>query len=125
SGNYRKDGSVYIGNKSVTKKGGLLSVNHNSINRKFGLTATVNFNADNNSTIATDLSQYVNLAPNMPQYNPDGSIYWFGTSLQNPLAYLERGYQTKTNNLIANSTLSYNLLKELSLRVNMGYTQTS
>ncbi len=125
SGNYRKDGSVYIGNKSFTKKGGLLSVNHNSINRKFGLTATVNFNADDNNTIATDLSRYVNLAPNMPQYNPDGSVYWFGTSLQNPLAYLERGYETKTNNLIANSTLSYNLLKELTLRTNMGYTQTS
>lgn len=124
SGNYRKDGSVYIGDKSFKKVGGLLSVTHNSKNRKFALTSTVNFNTDDNNTIATDLSRYINLAPNMPTNNPDGSIYWFG-SVQNPLAYLERTYQTKTNNLIANSTLSYNIIKELTVRANMGYTQTS
>lgn len=124
SGNYRKDETVYIGNNAFTKVGGLLSVTHNSKNRKFGLTATVNFTADDNNTIATDLSRYVNLAPNMPTKNTDGSIYWYG-NFQNPLAYLERTYQTKTNNLIANSTLSYNLIKELTLRANVGYTQTN
>ncbi len=124
SGNYRKDGTVNLGNKSFTKVGGLLSVSHSSKDRKFGLSATVNYSADDNNTIATDLSQYVNLAPNMPKYNPDGTIYWYG-NVQNPLAYLERTYETKTNNLIANSTLNYNIIKELSVRANIGYTQTS
>ena len=124
SGNYRKDGTVFIGDKNYTKVGSLLSVSHKSQNRKFALSATVNYTADDNNTIATDLSRYINLAPNMPQKNADGSIYWFGT-VQNPLAYLERTYDTKTSNLIANSTLQYNIVKELAIKANVGYTQTS
>lgn len=124
SGNFRNDGTVFIGDKSFQRVGSLLSVAHHSKDRKFGLSATINYTADDNNTIATDISRYTNLAPNMPQYNPDGSIYWLG-NVQNPLAYLERTYDTKTNNLIGNSTLQYNLTKALSVKANLGYTQTS
>src|SRR5690606_26688440 len=57
-------------------------------------------------------------------YNPDGSLYWFGTSLQNPVAYLNRTYETTTNNLIGNTVLRYTLARGLNIKTNLGFTQT-
>lgn len=124
STSYRKETSVILGNLAFDKGGALLSVNHNSKNNKFGLTANANFVADNNNTIPTDITQYIYLPPNYPQYNSDGSIYWFGTT-QNPLAYLNRTYNTKTTNLIGSGSLRYTLIKGFDLKSNFGYTYTS
>lgn len=123
SANYRKETSVLLGNLAFQKGGALLSISHNSKNNKFGLTATVNYNTDDNNSIPTDITQYINLPPNYPKYNPDGSLYWFGNQ-QNPLGYLNRTYDTRTNNLIGNSTIHYELLKGLDLKSNFGYTLT-
>ena len=124
SANYRKETSVLIGNLDYQKGGALLSITHNSKNNKFGLSSTVNYNTDNNNTIPTDLTQYINLSPNHPTYNDDGSIFFYLTG-ENPLAYLERTYNTKTNNLIGNTTVHYTIAKGLDLKSNFGYTNTS
>ena len=124
SANYRKETSVLIGNLDYQKGGALLSITHNSKNNKFGLSTTVNYNTDNNNTIPTDLTQYINISPNHPKYNDDGSIFFYLTG-ENPLAYLERTYNTKTNSLIGNTTVHYTIAKGLDLKSNFGYTNTA
>jgi TonB-dependent starch-binding outer membrane protein SusC len=124
STNYRRETSVLIGNLAFQKGGALLNITHDSKNNKFGITASANYNTDDNNSIPTDVTQYINLAPNYPKYNPDGSLYWFG-NVQNPLGYLKRTYNTKTNSLIGNATLHYSLIKGLDLKSNFGYTQIS
>ena len=121
SANYRKETSVLIGNLDYQKGGALLSITHNSKNNKFGLSSTVNYNTDNNNTIPTDLTQYITMSPNHPKYNDDGSIFFYTTG-ENPLAYLKRTYNTKTNSLIGNTTIHYTIAKGLDLKSNFGYT---
>ncbi len=123
SGTYRHETTVMPGDFAFKKGGVLLNADHNSVNRKFGVTASLNFNSDNNSIFPTDVTQYFTLPPNYAPYNPDGSYQWFG-NVQNPLAYLNRTYVTKTSNLIGNTVLKYNLFSNLTLRTNMGISQT-
>lgn len=121
SANYRKETSVLIGNFDYQKGGALVSISHNSKNNRFGLTTTLNYVTDNNNTIPTDLTQYINIAPNQPKYNDDGTLFFYTTG-ENPLSYLKRTYNTKTNNLVGNTTLHYTLAKGLDLKSNFGYT---
>ena len=125
SGAFNKESTVLLGDFGYTRGSTHLSVDHASKDGKFGITASFNFASDKNDIVPTDVSTYFNLPPNYPVYNPDGSLYWFGTSLQNPLAYLNRTYETWTNNLIGNSTLRYEILPGLTARANLGYTYTT
>ncbi len=121
SGSYSKQGDVLPGDRSYQRGGGMLSISNQSKNGRFRVNGSVNFNADHNNTLATDLAQFYNLAPNYPLYNPDQSFYWFGTSLQNPMAYLERASNVRSKSLLANSSLSYLILDGLEAKLNMGY----
>ncbi len=121
SGNYRRETSVMIGNLPYQKGGAHLGINHSSKNKKFSVSGSVIYSLDDNKNIATDLSQYINLAPNMPKYNDDGSVYFYTTS-DNPLAYLNRKYTTNTNTFLGNASAKYTLLKGLDLKTNFGFT---
>lgn len=124
SGTYRHETTVLPGDFSFNKGGILLSADHISSNGKLGVSASVNYNADKNQIFPTDVTQYFALPPNYAPYNPDGSFNWYG-NVQNPLAYLKRTYETRTNNLIGNSVLRYNPISKLTLRANLGITQTN
>ncbi len=121
SGNYNKQGDVLPNDKNYQRGGGMLSINSQSPSGRFKLAASANFNADRNNTIASDLAQYYNLAPNYQLYNEDGSYYWFGNSLQNPMAYTERGSVSRSKSLLANSTLSYQVFSDLEAKISLGY----
>ncbi|MBN8877931.1 MAG: TonB-dependent receptor [Sphingobacteriales bacterium] len=125
SSTYRNESTVLPIDLGYKRGSAHLSLDHSSVDRKFNITASINYSADKNDVIATDITQYYKLAPNMPVYNDDGSYYWFGTSLQNPMAFLHRSYETKTNNLIANSVIRYTILPGLNIRTNLGYTNTN
>ena len=124
SGSYRKETTVLMGDFAYRRGGMHLNADHNSKSGKFGVSASISFTADENNSVPTDVSQYIYLPPNLPVYNPDGSLYWFGTSLQNPVAYLNRTYETSTNNLIGNTVLRYTLLPGLDIKTNLGFTKT-
>lgn len=124
SGTYRNEGTVLLGDFRYKRGGMHLNADHSSKNGKFGVNASVNITMDENNSVPTDVSQYIFLAPNYPTHNPDGSLYWFG-NVQNPLAYLNRTYETNTNNLIGNTVLRYTLLPGLNIKANMGFTQTN
>ena len=121
SGNYTNQGDPLPGNDAYNRINGLFNISSQSKNGKFKLNASVNFASDKNNSVPTDLAQYYNLAPNYYLYNPDGSYYWFGTSLQNPYAYTERTSISKSKSLLANTVGSYQILPELEAKVSFGY----
>ncbi|SFG90982.1 TonB-dependent receptor [Pedobacter insulae] len=121
SGNYTNQGEPLPGNKAYNRVNGLFNITSQSKNSKFKLNASVNYALDKNNTVPTDLAQYYNLAPNYYLHNPDGSYYWFGTSLQNPYAYMERTSISKSKSLLANTTASYQIIPELEAKVSFGY----
>ncbi|RZL00645.1 MAG: SusC/RagA family TonB-linked outer membrane protein, partial [Pedobacter sp.] len=121
SGNYTNQGDPLPGSKAYNRINGSLNITSQSKNGKFKLNASVNYASDKNNTIPTDLAQYYNLAPNYHLYNPDGSYYWFGTSLQNPYAFMERTSISKSKSLLANMVASYQILPSLEAKVSFGY----
>lgn len=121
SANYRKETSVMLGNLPYQKGGAHLGINHTSKNKKFAVSGSVIYNLDDNQNIATDLTMYINLPPNMPQYNDDGSVYYYTTG-ENPLAYVNRKYKSQTHTFLGNATAKYTLMKGLDVRTNFGFT---
>jgi TonB-linked SusC/RagA family outer membrane protein len=122
SGTYRRETTVLPTNTDYNRGAFNFNLNHKSIDNKFSLTTSVKYVADENNSLPTDLTQYYNLAPNTPIYNPDGSFYWNGND-QNPIAYFARKYVSNTNNLLANVVAKYNLLSNLSAQINAGYNR--
>ena len=121
SANYRKETSVMLGNLPYQKGGAHLGINHTSKNKKFGVSGSVIYNLDENQNVATDLTMYIDLPPNMPQYNDDGSLYYYSTG-DNPLAHINRKYKSSTHTFLGNATAKYTLTKGLDVRTNFGFT---
>jgi len=123
SGTYRKETSPLIGDGDYKKGAARMAIDHTTDNRKFKISGTIGYNNDNNSTMITDLTQYYNLAPHMPVYNPDGSYYWYG-NVQNPFALKDRTYEAKTKTLLSSANLRYTPIAHLNIGANIGYTDT-
>ncbi len=124
SGTYRRETTV-LPNDLAYKRGAVhLNVDHTGLNGKFNISASVNYSSAKDNSLPSDLTSFYNLAPNYPLYDADGKYYWFQTE-QNPAAYLERRSINRTNNLVANSVLRYNIIPGLDAKVNLGYTRTT
>lgn len=122
SSTFRNETTVMPGNLGYKRGSVLLNADHSSKDGKFNIAASVNLSTDRNNSIPSDVTQYFNLPPNYPIYDKDGELYWFGTE-QNPLAYLERTYESRTNNLIGNAMLRYTIIPGLQLKTSIGYSQ--
>ena len=124
SSNFNKQTTVFPGDFNY-KKGNLhLNVNHESENRKFRISTSVGYTIQNNNQPRLDLMrEAVNISPNAPSlYNADGTINWENNTFNNPLRNLEGKYKSITNDLIANTLLSYKLSDNLELKSSFGYT---
>jgi TonB-linked SusC/RagA family outer membrane protein len=128
SSGYHKETSVFPGDLNDQKASVNFNINHSSTNQKFKLSFSGNYLVDDNRLINNDLTRYaVGLAPVAPALrNPDGSLNWAplangNSSWFNPLAFLERKYSIKTNNLVGNALISYQLMPGLLLKSNFGY----
>lgn len=124
SGNYHHESTVLSSPFGYDRGSVHMNINHQSLNGRFKVNATLSYTADKNNILAYDISQYYNLAPNMPIYDSTGNFYWFG-NIQNPIANLDRSYQSKTDNLIGNAMIQYKLLPGLELKTSLGYTKTT
>ncbi|MDP5200208.1 SusC/RagA family TonB-linked outer membrane protein [Flavobacterium sp. DG2-3] len=124
SSNYNYQGSVYIGDFRYKKGGFRTNVNHESENRKFKINASVGYTMQNNNQPQVDLMRETySIAPNAPAlYNADGTLNWENNTFNNPLRNLTGKYIALTNDLIANSFISYSLTSNLQLQTNIGYT---
>jgi TonB-linked SusC/RagA family outer membrane protein len=122
SGTVRDEKIVLPGDLGYKRAALNLSLNHQSVDKKFKINASIKYTSDQNNTIATDITQYYNLPPNYPIYDAKGAYYWFGNE-QNPLAFLERSSDSQTHTLFGNTSISYMILPGLNLKTTAGFTQ--
>jgi len=128
-GTYRRETTVFPGDFD-NKVGSLqFSLTGSSDNQKLKLQLTGNYSVNNNRLPQVDLTSVaVRLAPVAPKlYNSDGTLNWAPTSSgssswTNPLRNLNLPYQNKTNNLISNLVLGYQILPGLEIKSSFGYT---
>ncbi|WP_369753941.1 SusC/RagA family TonB-linked outer membrane protein [Flavobacterium sp. WC2409] len=124
SGTYRNETTVFPGDAKYEKLAFHNSLTHRSIDNRFKISFTADYATDENSLPANDLMyQATILAPNAPAlYDALGNLNWENGTWNNPLSYLEGKYAANTTNLIANTVLSYNILENLEIKTNLGYT---
>ena len=127
-GSYHEQGSIYPGDLDYQKLTAALSLNHISENKKLEMDLSVNYGHDNISSIGqiSLASHAFSLPPNAPPiFNDDGSLHWEGWSeagWDNPFSGFFDTSSTKSDNLISNLGLSYNIIEGLSLKSSFGYT---
>lgn len=124
--NYHKETTVYIGD-SRYKKGVVYSnISHESENQRFSANLNINYSRDDNQLPGIGFTEIVyELPPNAPElYDNDGNLTWedWSSVFKNPLAQLQSQYRSKLSNFQINSSLSYQLIKDLELKTNIGYT---
>jgi TonB-linked SusC/RagA family outer membrane protein len=124
SSSYRNETTVLPNDLPFRRGAVYLNLDHSSIDKKFNITASLNYSGVKDRSLASDLTSFYNLAPNYPVYDEEGKFYWFSNE-QNPIAYLQRRSTNKTKNLVANSVISYKVLPGLSVKTRLGYTQTN
>lgn len=133
SGTYHKEGQVIPGDYDYQRGAIYLTLNHESVDHKFGVNVAVSYSTDKNNSSArpfqtVDLGGVANMtAPNMPLYDSTGkSLYWFNSSAlpyTNPLSYTYVKYTANTNNLVGNITLRYSPLPGLNLKASSSYNR--
>lgn len=129
-GGYHKETTVFPGDFSDQKGSMHFSINSISPNQRFKVQLSGNYLEDNNQLPTQDLtSKALQFAPDAPMlYNPDGSLNWQllpngSSSFPNPVAFTVANYQNKTNNLLANSLVSYKILTGLEIKASFGFTR--
>jgi TonB-linked SusC/RagA family outer membrane protein len=127
-GSYHYVGTIYQADLNYHKITGSLNINHRSKNDKLFLGLSVNYGRDNISSVG-DNSLSIDafyLPPNAPQvFNEDGSLYfkgWAQAGMDNPFGGFFNKSTTRSNNLVSNLGLSYELFNGLSLKSSFGYT---
>ncbi|WP_207765329.1 SusC/RagA family TonB-linked outer membrane protein [Solitalea longa] len=124
NGTYHTETTVLPGDFKYDKAAVHFSMNHRSEDNKFKFTFSTGYTAQDNLQPETDISRTArNLAPNAPAlYDANGNLNFENSTFQNPLAAL-RGISTaKTNDLIANTVLSYQIAPDWELKTNLGLT---
>ncbi|MCU7618470.1 SusC/RagA family TonB-linked outer membrane protein [Chryseobacterium sp. PBS4-4] len=98
------------------------SISHRSKDKKLEINVSNIFSLLKNNVINTDVTaQAFLLAPNAPElYLPDGSINWANGMFTNPVAAFNGSYTNDSKQLITNLTASYEVLKNIRLKLNGG-----
>jgi len=128
---FRRETYLYPGNFSYNSYSLNATISHLSTNKKLSLNfSTGNSYTTNNSPGGPGISSVFRLEPNYPDLlDHAGNLVWDykgvslndGVSSPNPLSYLRKIYTIKKYNLSSNLQISYQVLQNLSLRMNMGY----
>lgn len=128
---YHKETTVYPGDLSDTKSSISYNMNHTSNNKKFTFQFSGNYLHDLNKLSYLDVTAAaIKLPPNAPDlYTSSGGINWAPlpngktTFAENPIALLSNAYQVKTDNLLANAQISYEILPGLNLKSSFGFNK--
>ncbi|MDC6361612.1 MULTISPECIES: SusC/RagA family TonB-linked outer membrane protein [Flavobacteriaceae] len=127
SGSYLKETTVFPGNANYKRATVHNTISHRSNNDRFSLNLSTSYTYEDNLLPRSDLSiQAYTLAPNAPAlFDKDGNLNWENNTWDNPLAGLEEKFGAKTNTILANALISYELLEDLQVRASIGYTDYS
>jgi TonB-linked SusC/RagA family outer membrane protein len=131
SGGYQRQRDITRGSPFQQRISGTMGVNHTSQNNKF----QANLNASYVSTIlepsrgSGSAGAISGLPPNMPMFNPDGTSYWPNPAISqssllvNPVAAEESQTRNVSNSLVANVDLSYQIVKGLTFKTQVGFNK--
>ncbi|MCX2584439.1 SusC/RagA family TonB-linked outer membrane protein [Pedobacter sp. MR22-3] len=122
SANVRHEGSILPGNSADDRAEVRYNLQHHTADNKFFFNTAVSFTKDNNNIVPLYINQIYALPPNLPLYNSSGKLAWY-TGYNNPAAALKNVYSVKTNNLLANATVGYNILPGFSFKTDLGYNR--
>lgn len=120
---YYKESTVFPGDQEYQKGSSHIALSHSTPNKKFIANTSVNFVLEKSNLPFRDYTRLARtLAPNAPNlYNHDGRLNWENSTWDNPLAELEKVYDSKNFNVIGNAVFQYNITKWISLKANVGY----
>lgn len=124
SGAYNSETTVFPGDAGNKRGSTNLNVSHSSQDRRFKANLSASYSSSNNNSLSADLTSHIFEAPNAPYpVDADGNLVWEegGVEYFNPLSYLKEHYEAKTNNLIANLQLEYQVIDRLTAKILMGY----
>ncbi|HYG18912.1 MAG TPA: SusC/RagA family TonB-linked outer membrane protein, partial [Ohtaekwangia sp.] len=126
SGGLHREGTVFPGRGHDQRFTLLNSIVNQALGERLVTTVSLNISRDVTDMISKDLTpRALSLPPHAPPlYDAFGHLNWQGwtASMENPLANLKRRYESKTNNVIGNLTMSYDILRHLIVKMNMGFT---
>lgn len=124
SSNFNQQTTVFPGDFNYRKINVHASMSHASADQRFSTLFSAGYTYQNNLQPLVDLtSTALTLAPTAPElYTTDGSINWEESTFNNPIAGLKGEYESKVYDLIANGSLSYQILPSLTVKSSFGYT---
>jgi len=125
---YHRETTVFPGNLNNDRLSGHVNLHYQNRDSNLNVMLSVIAMHDNNKSILSDLTHYVNQAPNTPVlYDSAGKLNWIQRDLPfvNPLSNLLKTYDTKTNNVLANLDINYRIAKNLVFKTRFGYNRLS
>lgn len=133
SGTWARETTVFPGDFSNTRASVHFHLSASDVDKRLKVQFGGSYMFNNNRLPGID---YTEVALNLPPVAPplfaqDGSLNWApdlttgNSSWFNPLARQYNLFDTKTGNLIANSSIEYRIIPGLAVKVNLGYTNTS
>jgi TonB-linked SusC/RagA family outer membrane protein len=121
SGNYHQEGNIITDQADYTRGSLHANISHYSSNRRFLIQFSNSLVLDNNkSPNVQNATSGILLPPNFPLTDNNGQYVWRGT---NPLAEMNSSTSAKTDNLISNLTVGYDILRNLTFKVSAGYNK--
>jgi len=126
NGGYSRQTTVFPGEYGSRKGSVHFNVNHISSDQKFRVQLSGGYVIGNNSVPNVDFTSNVMLAPNAPApFSADGSLNWEfykGTiTWSNPFSGINIQANSNSTNLISNLTTSYQIMKDVQIKISGGY----
>lgn len=123
SGGYSRQGTVFPGDYYDEKASVHANISHASVNQRFHALFSAQYVIDNNILPSGDFTNSINLAPDAPPiYDAYGHINFQNGTWNNPIASTLMTAEAKTDNLLGNLNLSYEIFPGLQLKGSFGYT---
>ena len=126
SGAYGYQGVDFPGNYADQKAVVSFSLNHASLDQKLHVQLAANYIYDYSNLPISNPTGTITLAPDAPPlYDGNGNLNWQpvngDASWTNPLSYTLQHANAKTDNLLANFMINYQLFPGLELKSSFGY----
>ncbi|WP_448698149.1 SusC/RagA family TonB-linked outer membrane protein [Mucilaginibacter sp. AW1-3] len=128
-GGYSTQGTVFPGNYTDQKASAHINLTHNSADHRFSTQFAASYVADNNILPSVNFAANIITAPDAPAlYDNNGNVNWAiyngaPTFLANPAGVSLRTASSRTNNLVSNFLVKYELLPGLDLKSSFGYNR--
>jgi TonB-linked SusC/RagA family outer membrane protein len=124
SANYYRESTVFPGDFFDERSSVNFNTRHSSANKRFTALFTTSLARNISNLPSQDLSQFINLPPNMYYpYDDNGKLRWSeaGYSYGNPFNILVQKNKGTTNRLTTSGLLTYQLLPAVKFKLSLGY----